>query len=160
MHAECYKWAQRLQNHNLQNVGQERGCGVREPDHAILANLLLFQQCGASLLAQLVRNPPAMWETWVLFLGWEDTPGKGTGYPLQCSVLENSVNCLDVGVPKSQTWLSNFHFHYSVGFATSPPAFHLLVLANLRRLYHCCLDSDGQSVMGRVAFATKEKLLC
>ena len=27
----------------------------------------------ASLLAQLVKNPPAMWETWVLFLGWEDS---------------------------------------------------------------------------------------
>ena len=25
----------------------------------------------------LVMNPPAMWETWVRFLGWEDTPEKG-----------------------------------------------------------------------------------
>jgi len=25
----------------------------------------------ASLVAQLVRNPPAMWETWVRSLGWE-----------------------------------------------------------------------------------------
>ena len=23
-------------------------------------------------MAQLVKNPPAMWETWVLSLGWED----------------------------------------------------------------------------------------
>ena len=23
-------------------------------------------------MAQLVKNPPAMWETWVQFLGWED----------------------------------------------------------------------------------------
>ena len=27
---------------------------------------------GAFLVAQLVKKPPAMWETWVLFLGWED----------------------------------------------------------------------------------------
>ena len=27
---------------------------------------------GASLLAQLVKNPPAIWETWVQSLGWED----------------------------------------------------------------------------------------
>ena len=27
---------------------------------------------GASLVAQLVKNPPAMWETWVPSLGWED----------------------------------------------------------------------------------------
>ena len=26
----------------------------------------------ASLIAQLVKNPPAMQETWVGFLGWED----------------------------------------------------------------------------------------
>ena len=30
---------------------------------------------GASLVAQLVKNPPTMQETWVRFLGWED-PGK------------------------------------------------------------------------------------
>ena len=31
----------------------------------------------ASLVAQLVKNPPAMWETWVLSLGWEDPLEKG-----------------------------------------------------------------------------------
>ena len=33
---------------------------------------------GASLIAQLVRNPPAMQETLVRFLGWEDPLEKGT----------------------------------------------------------------------------------
>ena len=32
----------------------------------------------ASLVAQLVKNPPAMWETWVQSLGWEDPLEKGT----------------------------------------------------------------------------------
>ena len=32
---------------------------------------------GASLIAQLVKNPPAIWETWVQFLGWEDPLEKG-----------------------------------------------------------------------------------
>ena len=32
---------------------------------------------GASLVAQLVKNPPAMWETWVRFLGWKDLLEKG-----------------------------------------------------------------------------------
>ena len=31
----------------------------------------------ASLVAQLVKNPPAMWETWVWSLGWEDPLEKG-----------------------------------------------------------------------------------
>ena len=30
-----------------------------------------------SLVAQLVKNPPAMQETWVPSLGWEDTLEKG-----------------------------------------------------------------------------------
>ena len=31
----------------------------------------------ASLVAQLVKNPPAMRETWVQSLGWEDPLEKG-----------------------------------------------------------------------------------
>ena len=31
-----------------------------------------LQYSWASLVAQLVKNPPAVWETWVLSLGWED----------------------------------------------------------------------------------------
>ena len=31
----------------------------------------------ASLVAQLVENLPAMWETWVQSLGWEDPLEKG-----------------------------------------------------------------------------------
>ena len=32
---------------------------------------------GASLVAQLVKHLPAMPETWVPSLGWEDPPDKG-----------------------------------------------------------------------------------
>ena len=31
----------------------------------------------APLVAQMVRNLPAMWETWVQSLGWEDPLQKG-----------------------------------------------------------------------------------
>ena len=31
----------------------------------------------ASLVAQLVKNPPTMWETWVRSLGWEEPLEKG-----------------------------------------------------------------------------------
>ena len=33
-----------------------------------------------SLVAQLIKNPPAMRETSVWSLGWEDSPGEGKGY--------------------------------------------------------------------------------
>ena len=32
---------------------------------------------GTSLVTQLVKNLPALQETWVQFLGWEDPLGKG-----------------------------------------------------------------------------------
>ena len=37
----------------------------------------LLQYSWASLVAQLVKNLPAVWETWVLSLGWEDPLEKG-----------------------------------------------------------------------------------
>ena len=36
-----------------------------------------LQYSCASLVAQLVKNQPAMWETWVQSLGWETTLEKG-----------------------------------------------------------------------------------
>ena len=38
---------------------------------------MIFSIFGASLVAQLAKNPPAMWETWVQSLGWEDPLEKG-----------------------------------------------------------------------------------
>ena len=62
-------------------------------------------------MAQLVKNPLAMQETWVRSLGWEDpSPGEGKGYPLQYSGLENSMDCVVHGVAESRTRLSDFHF--------------------------------------------------
>ena len=37
--------------------------------------------------------------------------GEGSGYPLQYSGLENPMYCIVHRVTKSQTWLSDFHFH-------------------------------------------------
>ena len=37
---------------------------------------IYFCIIGASLVAQLAKNPPAMWETWVQSLGQEDTREK------------------------------------------------------------------------------------
>ena len=44
-------------------------------------------------------------------------PQEKKGYPLQCSALENSVDCIVHGVGKSRTQLSDFHFLLS---KTSP----------------------------------------
>ena len=64
----------------------------------------------ASLVAQLVKNPSALWETWVRSLGWEDPLEKGMATHSQYSGLENSMDYTVHVVTKSQTQLSNFHF--------------------------------------------------
>ena len=61
----------------------------------------------ASLVAQLVKNPPAMRETWVRSLGWEDPLEKGKA--TQSSILAWRIPWIVHGVTKSQTRLSDFH---------------------------------------------------
>ena len=39
--------------------------------------VLLYQGWWASLVAQMVKNPPTMQKTWVQFLDWEDSLKKG-----------------------------------------------------------------------------------
>ena len=57
----------------------------------------------ASLVAQLVKNPPAMRETWV----W--SPGEGKGYPLQDSSLENFMDYSPWGRGVRHDWLTFSH---------------------------------------------------
>ena len=62
----------------------------------------------ASLVAQLINDPPAVQETWVRSLGWEDSLEKGmNGF----SILAWRIPWTVVhGVIKSQTQKSDFDF--------------------------------------------------
>ena len=51
-----------------------------------------LQYSWASLVAQLVKNPPAVWQTWASSLGREDPLEKGNGDPLQYSGPKNSTD--------------------------------------------------------------------
>ena len=68
----------------------------------------------ASLLAQMVKNLPAMWETWVLSLGWENPLEEVMAsysnilawrIPMDRGAWQTTVH----GVTKSQSWLSTKH---------------------------------------------------
>ena len=63
-----------------------------------------------SLVAQLVKNLPVMRETWVRSLGWKDPLEKGTA--THSSNLAWRIPYTVHGVRKSQTRLSEFHFHF------------------------------------------------
>ena len=63
-------------------------------------------------MAQTVKNPPAMWETWVRSLGWEDPLEEGM--VTHSSILawkipwtEKPGGLQSMGVTKSQTRLSD-----------------------------------------------------
>ena len=54
--------------HSIPELGSSPGEGIGYP----------HQYSWASLVAQMVKNPPAMQETWVRSLGWKDSLEKGT----------------------------------------------------------------------------------
>ena len=86
----------------IPGLGRSLGEGIGYP----------LQYSWASLVAQLVKNPPAMQETWVQSLGWEDPLEKG-------KVTQSSIPAwripMDIGawwaivhgVTKSQTQLND-----------------------------------------------------
>ena len=84
--------------------------------HFLLQRIFLTQGLNLYLLRLLHRRWKGFFATEppgkppVGFLGWEDFPREGNGYPLQYSNLENSMDYIVHVVSKSQTGLSDFHF--------------------------------------------------
>ena len=67
------------------SVGKESACNAGDPSSISGSGRSAGEGMGyqlqytwASLVAQLVKNLPVMWETWVRSLGWEDPLEKGT----------------------------------------------------------------------------------
>ena len=66
-------------------------------------------------MAQLEKNPPAMWETWVPSLGWEDSLEKEMAthsvlLPRKSHGRRSLVQATVHGVTKSRIRLSDFTF--------------------------------------------------
>ena len=66
------------------SVGKESTCNAGDPSSIPGSGRSAGEEIGyplkyswASLVAQLVKNPPAMQEIWVRSLGWEDPLEKG-----------------------------------------------------------------------------------
>ena len=75
-----------------------------------------LQYSWASLMAQMVKNPPAMQETWVRSLGWEDPLEEGMA--THSSILawrtpmdRGAWQAMVHGVTKSRTQLSDSAQH-------------------------------------------------
>ena len=66
------------------SVGKESACNVGDPGLIPMLGRSAGEGIGyplqyswASLVAQLLKSLPTMWETWVRSLGWEDPLEKG-----------------------------------------------------------------------------------
>ena len=66
------------------SAGKEFTCNAGDPGSILGSGSspgegigYLLQYFWASLVAQTVKNLPAMWETWIQSLGWEDALEKG-----------------------------------------------------------------------------------
>ena len=66
------------------SVGKESACNAGDPGWIPGSGRSTGERRGyplqyswASLVAKLVKNLPAMWETWVQSLGWEELLEKG-----------------------------------------------------------------------------------
>ena len=62
-----------------------------------------LQYSWTSPVVQLVKNPPSIWETWVLSLGWEDPLEKGMATHSSILAWRITVH----GVLKNETQHSN-----------------------------------------------------
>ena len=114
------------------SVGKESACNAGDP--SLIPGLerspgegmrYLLQYSWASLVAQKVKNPPAMWETWVRSLGWEDPLEKERlptpvflGFPGGSESKESTCNVGDPGLipgsgrfPWRRDWLPTPVFH-------------------------------------------------
>ena len=84
---------------SIPGLGRSVGEGIGYP----------LQYSWASLVTQVIKNPPAMWEAWVRSLGWEDSPEKGKA--THSRILAWRIPIV-YGVAESRTRLNNFHsFH-------------------------------------------------
>ncbi|XDA91052.1 hypothetical protein R6Z07M_019694 [Ovis aries] len=99
------------------SIGKESACNVGDPGLIPESGISLGKgigyplQCSwGSLVAQLVKNLPAIREDLDLIPVLGRSPGEGKGYPLQYSGLENPMDCVVLGVAKDRTQLSDFHF--------------------------------------------------
>ena len=86
----------------------------------------------ASLVAQLVKNPPATQETWVHFLGWEDPLEKGKA--THSSILAWRFHGLfSPWGHKESDVISDFHFTLgSLRFTPEPSSLKSFIVLALR----------------------------
>ena len=94
---------------NAQIVGQKKDERERKREKVLFAEDI--EGKGASLLAQIVKNLSATWETWVWSLGWADPLVKGKATS-RVFLPGEFYGQRSLSVAKSRTQPSDWHFHF------------------------------------------------
>ena len=136
-----YSWLSIYKGFPDSSLGKESSCNAGDPGSIPVLRRSTGEGIGyplqyswASLVAQLVMNPPAMQETWVWSLGWEDSLEKGKA--THASTLAWTIPWA-VGVSKSRTQLNDFHSIYMV---------HISKFSQLKTLRYCSIYYWKKSV--------------
>ena len=100
------------------SVGKESTCNAGDPGSisgsgrsAGEGKSYPLQYSWASLVAQLVKNSPALLKTWVQFLGWDNPLEKGRATP--SSILAWRIPWTREKLPIPVFWPAEFHGLYS-----------------------------------------------
>ena len=103
-----------------------------------------LQYSWASLVAQLVKNPPAMWETWVQSLVWEDPLEKGKATHSSILAWRSPWTIQFMGSQKvGHNWVTFTSLHTSCHQGNEnlnhkwATIIHLLEWLNFKKMWNC-----------------------
>ena len=110
-HAHCVLgpgWVIDEHSSSMQTINKNSSISLWEYPQILYSYLML----SASLAAQMVKNPPALQETWAWSLGWVDPLEEGLATHSSILAWRISMHrrawwATVHGVTKSQTWLSD-----------------------------------------------------
>ena len=103
------------------SAGKESACNAGDPTSIPGWGISTGEEIGyplqyswASLVTQLVKNPPTTQETWAWSISWEDPTAKGM--TTHSSIMAWRIPRIQPIGSQSQTQLSYFHFHFQVDY--------------------------------------------
>ena len=140
------------------SAGKESTCNAGDPSSVPGSGRspgkeigFLLQCSWASLVTQMVKNPPVMQETWVRSLGWEDPLEEGMATHSSILVWRTPMDrgawwATVHGVTKSRTWLGNWTDWY---FTQNP--LMLMLISSFHNPPHRSIQNNVWVTLSTVA---------
>ena len=105
------------------SVGKESSCNAKEPSSILGSGRSSGERIGyalqyswASFVGHLVKNPPTMQETWVQYLGWENSMEKGKATHFSILAWRIPWTVQSIGLPRVRC---DFHIYFSLSSSSN-----------------------------------------